>query len=101
MYIFKHFHGILQISKDCLSQNQINISNLKNCHTYMYCFSHSVKFISIFQNAAHVLKIYCHQDHNFMTASIPVHRLFVHVRRLVAAGYKVWNLIFEVFSQYK
>lgn len=41
------------------------------------------------ENAAHVLKIYCHQDHNFMTASIPVHRLFVHVRRLVAAGYKV------------
>lgn len=36
MYIFKHFHGILQISKDCLLQNQINISNLKNCHTYMY-----------------------------------------------------------------
>ncbi|KAK3610246.1 hypothetical protein CHS0354_022310 [Potamilus streckersoni] len=39
--------------------------------------------------AAKVLKIYCHLDHNFMTASIPVHRLFVHVRRLVAAGYKV------------
>ncbi|XP_061172820.1 DNA mismatch repair protein Msh3-like [Saccostrea echinata] len=41
------------------------------------------------ENAAEVLKIYCHQDHNFMTASIPVHRLFVHIRRLVAAGYKV------------
>ncbi|ESP05453.1 hypothetical protein LOTGIDRAFT_208479 [Lottia gigantea] len=39
--------------------------------------------------AAKVLKIYCHLDHNFMTASIPTHRLFVHVRRLVAAGYKV------------
>ncbi|KAK7482631.1 hypothetical protein BaRGS_00026130 [Batillaria attramentaria] len=39
--------------------------------------------------AAKVLKIFCHPDHNFMTASIPVHRLFVHVRRLVAAGYKV------------
>lgn len=45
--------------------------------------------VALFQNAANVLKIYCHQDHNFMTASIPVHRLFVHVRRLVAAGYKV------------
>ncbi|XP_013390152.1 DNA mismatch repair protein Msh3-like [Lingula anatina] len=39
--------------------------------------------------AAKELNIYCHMDHNFMTASIPTHRLFVHVRRLVAAGYKV------------
>ncbi|XP_025077388.1 DNA mismatch repair protein Msh3-like isoform X3 [Pomacea canaliculata] len=39
--------------------------------------------------AAKELKIFCHPNHNFMTASIPVHRLFVHVRRLVAAGYKV------------
>ncbi|BFZ02121.1 hypothetical protein BsWGS_05160 [Bradybaena similaris] len=39
--------------------------------------------------AARILKIYCRMDHNFMTASIPVHRLFVHVRRIVAAGYKV------------
>ncbi|KAF8963823.1 Mismatch repair protein msh3, partial [Entomortierella lignicola] len=28
-------------------------------------------------------------DHNFYTASIPIHRLDVHVRRLVHAGYKV------------
>lgn len=39
--------------------------------------------------AGRVLKIFPHFDHNFMTASIPTHRLFVHVRRLVAAGYKV------------
>ncbi|KAM6230940.1 DNA mismatch repair protein Msh3 [Porphyrio hochstetteri] len=39
--------------------------------------------------AAKELNIYCHPDHNFMTASIPSHRLFVHVRRLVAKGYKV------------
>ncbi|XP_054842632.1 DNA mismatch repair protein Msh3 [Eublepharis macularius] len=39
--------------------------------------------------AAKELNIFCHQDHNFMTASIPTHRLFVHVRRLVAKGYKV------------
>uniref|UniRef100_A0A8V5GYX9 DNA mismatch repair protein MSH3 n=1 Tax=Melopsittacus undulatus TaxID=13146 RepID=A0A8V5GYX9_MELUD len=39
--------------------------------------------------AAKELNISCHQDHNFMTASIPSHRLFVHVRRLVAKGYKV------------
>ncbi|XP_053147197.1 DNA mismatch repair protein Msh3 isoform X2 [Hemicordylus capensis] len=38
--------------------------------------------------AAKELNIYCHQNHNFMTASIPTHRLFVHVRRLVAKGYK-------------
>ncbi|KAI1900432.1 hypothetical protein AGOR_G00049880 [Albula goreensis] len=39
--------------------------------------------------AARELNIYCHMDHNFMTASIPTHRLFVHVRRLVSQGYKV------------
>ncbi|XP_068785201.1 DNA mismatch repair protein Msh3 isoform X4 [Struthio camelus] len=39
--------------------------------------------------AARELNIYCHPDHNFMTASIPSHRLFVHVRRLVAKGYKL------------
>ncbi|KAM6225260.1 DNA mismatch repair protein Msh3 [Rhynchocyon petersi] len=39
--------------------------------------------------AAQELNIYCHLDHNFMTASIPTHRLFVHVRHLVAKGYKV------------
>uniref|UniRef100_A0A6I8PNK3 MutS homolog 3 n=1 Tax=Ornithorhynchus anatinus TaxID=9258 RepID=A0A6I8PNK3_ORNAN len=38
--------------------------------------------------AARELNIYCHLDHNFMTASIPTHRLFVHVRRLVANGHK-------------
>ncbi|KAL2092081.1 hypothetical protein ACEWY4_011879 [Coilia grayii] len=39
--------------------------------------------------AAKELNIFCHMDHNFMTASIPTHRLFVHVRRLVSKGYKV------------
>jgi hypothetical protein len=39
--------------------------------------------------AAEVLSIYAHMDHNFMVASIPTHRLAVHVRRLVEAGYKV------------
>lgn len=39
--------------------------------------------------AAKVLKITCNPDHNFMTASIPTHRLLVHVKRLVSAGYKV------------
>ncbi|XP_014671556.1 PREDICTED: DNA mismatch repair protein Msh3-like [Priapulus caudatus] len=39
--------------------------------------------------AAKELNIFCHLDHNFMTASIPTHRLFVHLRRLVAAGHKV------------
>ncbi|KAM9330959.1 DNA mismatch repair protein Msh3, partial [Gastrophryne carolinensis] len=38
--------------------------------------------------AARELNIYCHLDHNFTTASIPAHRLFVHVRRLVAKGHK-------------
>ncbi|RXM95628.1 DNA mismatch repair protein Msh3 [Acipenser ruthenus] len=39
--------------------------------------------------ASRELNIYCHLDHNFMTASIPTHRLFVHVRRLVSKGHKV------------
>uniref|UniRef100_A0A672J1L1 DNA mismatch repair protein MSH3 n=1 Tax=Salarias fasciatus TaxID=181472 RepID=A0A672J1L1_SALFA len=39
--------------------------------------------------AAKELNIYCHLDHNFMTCSIPTHRLFVHVRRLVSHGHKV------------
>ncbi|KAJ3603677.1 hypothetical protein NHX12_028421 [Muraenolepis orangiensis] len=39
--------------------------------------------------AAKELNIFCHLDHNFMTCSVPTHRLFVHVRRLVAQGHKV------------
>eukprot|EP00899_Mesostigma_viride_P008654 jgi/Mesvir1/17790/Mv12900-RA.4 len=39
--------------------------------------------------AAKVLNIYAHMDHAFMTASIPVYRLHVHIRRLVEAGHKV------------
>uniref|UniRef100_A0AAX7U6K5 DNA mismatch repair protein MSH3 n=1 Tax=Astatotilapia calliptera TaxID=8154 RepID=A0AAX7U6K5_ASTCA len=39
--------------------------------------------------AAKELNIVCHLDHNFMTCSIPTHRLFVHVRRLVSHGHKV------------
>lgn len=35
------------------------------------------------------LGIACFFDHNFMTASFPVPRLSIHVRRLVAAGHKV------------
>ncbi|CAK9160960.1 unnamed protein product [Ilex paraguariensis] len=41
------------------------------------------------ENAARVLGIFAHMDHNFLTASIPTFRLNVHVRRLVSAGYKV------------
>ena len=33
--------------------------------------------------------IFAYPDHNFLTASIPVPRLHVYVRRLVEAGYKV------------
>jgi hypothetical protein len=39
--------------------------------------------------ASRALGLFCYADHNFMTASIPVPRLPVHVRRLVQAGYKV------------
>ncbi|KAL3834447.1 hypothetical protein ACJIZ3_009183 [Penstemon smallii] len=41
------------------------------------------------ENAARVLGIYAHMDHNFLTASVPTFRLHFHVRRLVSAGYKV------------
>ena len=39
--------------------------------------------------AAKHLNIYTAADHNFMTASIPVYRLHVYVRRLVKKGFKV------------
>jgi hypothetical protein len=39
--------------------------------------------------AARCLNIYAFADHNFMTASIPIHRLHVYVRRLVRQGNKV------------
>ncbi|KIY97568.1 DNA mismatch repair protein Msh3 [Monoraphidium neglectum] len=39
--------------------------------------------------AARELGLHAYPDHNFLTASIPVQRLPVHVRRLVQAGYKV------------
>lgn len=39
--------------------------------------------------AARVLGLWCYADHSFLTASVPVPRLPVHVRRLVQAGYKV------------
>jgi DNA mismatch repair protein MSH3 len=41
------------------------------------------------QVAAAELGIYAYPDHNFLTASFPVQRLPIHVRRLVAAGHKV------------
>ncbi|XP_046871393.1 DNA mismatch repair protein Msh3 isoform X5 [Hypomesus transpacificus] len=39
--------------------------------------------------AAKELNVFCHLDHNFMTCSIPAHRLAIHVRRLVSQGHKV------------
>eukprot|EP00911_Craspedida_sp_UC1_P000115 UC1_evm1s91 len=39
--------------------------------------------------AAKLLHIMCYKSRAFMAASVPVQRLFVHVRRLVEAGYKV------------
>ncbi len=41
------------------------------------------------QIASDVCRIGCWQDRNYLTAGIPVHRLHVHVRRLVDAGHKV------------
>ena len=39
--------------------------------------------------AARVLGIVAHRDRSFMTASVPAHRVRVHLRRLVDAGHKV------------
>ena len=39
--------------------------------------------------ASSLCNIFSYPDRNFMTASVPVHRLHVYVRRLVEAGYKV------------
>ncbi|KAK3732903.1 hypothetical protein QZH41_012683, partial [Actinostola sp. cb2023] len=39
--------------------------------------------------ASKELNIMCFMNHNFMVASIPTHRLHVHVKRLVSKGYKV------------
>lgn len=39
--------------------------------------------------ASRELCIMCSRDHNFMTASIPVHRVGFHVERLVSRGHKV------------
>eukprot|EP00188_Purpureofilum_apyrenoidigerum_P005410 Plantae.Rhodophyta-Purpureofilum_apyrenoidigerum.ctg7008.p1 GENE.Plantae.Rhodophyta-Purpureofilum_apyrenoidigerum.ctg7008~~Plantae.Rhodophyta-Purpureofilum_apyrenoidigerum.ctg7008.p1 ORF type:complete len:973 (+),score=165.88 Plantae.Rhodophyta-Purpureofilum_apyrenoidigerum.ctg7008:103-2919(+) len=39
--------------------------------------------------ASRVLRIYCFMKHNFMTASVPTHRLAYHVERMVRAGHKV------------
>ncbi len=39
--------------------------------------------------AAQVLNIFAHQDHNFMVASVPTYRAFLHCQRLLTAGHKV------------
>lgn len=36
-----------------------------------------------------VCNIFAYQDRHFLCASVPVHRMHVHVRRLVQAGHKV------------
>lgn len=39
--------------------------------------------------ASKVLNIQANMSHNFLTGSVPVHRLHVHARKLVQEGYKV------------
>nr|XP_042896771.1 DNA mismatch repair protein Msh3 isoform X2 [Parasteatoda tepidariorum] len=39
--------------------------------------------------ASKILNIACFPNHNFMTAIIPVQRMFYHVKKLVLKGYKV------------
>ena len=56
--------------------------------SFIYCYffkntinSEKLSLTHFFQIAAKELNITCHWDHNFMTASIPTHRLHVHVKR--------------------
>ena len=39
--------------------------------------------------AAQQLNIMCFPERNLLTAMIPVHRLHIHIKKLIAAGYKV------------
>jgi DNA mismatch repair protein MSH3 len=41
------------------------------------------------KKAAELLDIFCFKLNNCMTASVPVHRLHIHMKRFVEAGYKV------------
>ncbi|KAL6770467.1 hypothetical protein ACKKBF_B31365 [Auxenochlorella protothecoides x Auxenochlorella symbiontica] len=41
------------------------------------------------ETASRILNVFSFPDHNYLVASIPAHRLHVHVRRLVEAGCKV------------
>ncbi|CAL4122937.1 unnamed protein product, partial [Meganyctiphanes norvegica] len=60
-----------------------------NCLLFVEC-GYKYRFFGCdAEIAAAELNIIAHLDHSFMTASIPTHRLHVHVRRLVAKGYKV------------
>lgn len=61
------------------------VSQQKNILNYNLCKN----FIIFFQIARKDLNISCYQNHNFLSASIPVHRLHYHVKRLVLKGYKV------------
>lgn len=56
-------------------------------HKQMAVVSYSMMFCA--ETAARECNIFAFPDHNFMTASIPVPRLHVYVRRLVEAGHKV------------
>ncbi|XP_066992466.2 DNA mismatch repair protein Msh3 isoform X2 [Anabrus simplex] len=76
-----------------LSPLEIQITELKARHpgmilmiqnAYKYCFYGEDAEI-----ASRVLHIAAVPHRNFVTASIPIHRLQVHARRLVEEGYKV------------
>ena len=46
-------------------------------------------------NAARILGIYAHKDHNFMVASVPTYRAFAHCQRFICAGMKVSDFDFD------
>lgn len=60
----------------------------RGVHTYMRIHIHT-QTLTHTRTCAQECRIWCYPDRNFLTAGVPVPRLHVYVRKLVAAGHKV------------
>lgn len=63
-----------------------------SCIMPIHNAAHQASLCAAAEIASKECNIFAFPDHNFLTASIPVPRLHVYVRRLVEAGYKVSTL---------
>jgi len=72
---------------------EIQVRDLKKKHPDLFLFVEVGYRYRFFgkdaEIASRLLDIYAHQDRHYLVASIPTHRLSVHVARVVNAGYKV------------